>query len=857
MKDEFLHFKRIGVQPPRSYYIPFAAEQDIELQNGIIDRERSNRFISLNGEWLIKEHRCLQTVEVNEELNKTIPVPSCVQMHGYDQIQYINCRYPFPCDPPFVSQDNPTYHYRKNILINNTDEKHYLVFEGVDSAFYVFINGVEIGFADISHATNEFEITRYIKAGKNVIDVVVLKWSSSSYLECQDKFRFTGIFRSVYILRRPEKHITDFKIIAACNGERGELIVENLSDIPFSVQFENQTQTVEAKNSVSFAVKNVKKWTAETPDLYDVYLTACGEKILQRVGFRTVSIENGVFKLNGKHIKLKGVNRHESNPETGATVTVEDILCDLRLMKWANVNAIRTSHYPNMPQFYELCDSFGLYVMDEADVETHGVVWANGVYDEKLWENYVDKNIFGEGVTDREINLYERDKNFACVIIWSLGNESGYGSMFYEGADYIKLRDARPVHYEGLFHCGAGFQKDKPEYYTERIDMVSRMYPPLYTFDEILADENEKRPYVLCEYSHAMGNSNGDLADYWKQINKSDRFMGGFVWEWCDHAIKTENGFLYGGDFGEEEHDGNFCVDGLVAPDRKVKTNLLELKAVYGGKLESNFNNVLTKPFNEVTYNNPVKIAADKFGRIESIGKIKFFEPLKIQILRAYIDNDMHEKINWTKFEGYRQEIYRTENVGNCVEYYGRIVKNCFKPLLKFKMTVTPFDGGADIALEYEVADFIAYLPRIGFRFVLNEKNMRFEYDGFGDAESYIDKHLAAEYGTYCSTAEKNYGDYLKPQESGSHFSSTRLNIGDMEITAEKPFSFSVLPYSTETLTERAHSFELPESFVTYVNLDIAMSGVGTGSCGPHLDTKYRAPKCGYNKFRIILGNKL
>lgn len=290
--------------------------------------------------------------------------------------------------------------------------------------------------------------------------------------------------------------------------------------------------------------------------------------------------------------------------------------------------------------------------------------------------------------------------------------------------------------------------------------------------------------------------------------------MGGFIWEWCDHAIETEKGFLYGGDFGEEEHDGNFCVDGLVTPDRKIKSNLRELKAVYAG--------VRT-------------------------------EHMQVEILRAYLDNDMFVKKDWVPFEGYVQMLdhVKEDGKGGTV-YSGRIVKNCLRPLLRYQLTVQPFDEGIDIDFQYEVADYIQYLPRIGLSFALERENLPFSYDGYGPGESYVDKRAACTYGTYSSTAEENYGHYIKPQESGSHFGTTRLSVGNMEITASAPFSFSVLPYSTDTLLHTAHDFELQKSHETYVNLDIAMSGVGSGSCGFPLLEKYRAPKKGQNTFRFF-----
>ncbi len=848
---EFLAFERIGVQPPRAYYIPFSDGRDIPLREGIIDREASDRFYSLNGIWQIKEHHRLNDVFIEERLNERIEVPSCVQMKGYDGIQYLNTRYPFPFDPPYVPEENPVYHYRRAFLADiGTEERLYLNFEGVDSAFYVYVNGCYVGYGQISHATNEFDVTPFVRSGENTLDVVVLKWCASSYLECQDKFRFTGIFRSVYLLRRPKAYITDFKITTDLVDGHGVIRIENLSEIAFRYETAGKSGEIAPAECAEVMLSQPRVWTAEDPALYDVHLFAGGEKILQRVGIRTVSIENGVFKINGKHVKLKGVNRHEFDCKNGATVTLAGTIEDLKLMKWANVNAIRTSHYPDCPEFYDLCDVMGFYLIDEADLETHGIACAQSGYDRTIWQKYADCGLFNAGVRDRHINLYERDKNRTCVLIWSLGNESSYGSMFYAGADYIHAHDKRPIHYEG------NWESDHSDYYTSRIDIASRMYPPLEFFEEFLADEKETRPLVLCEYSHAMGNSNGDLNDYWKIIDSNDRFMGAFVWEWCDHAVKTEKGFLYGGDFGEKEHDGNFCVDGLVMPDRKIKSNLLELRAVYGGK-RIKPDTPACAPLTGVFRRASISFEVDERGRLESVGGVAFTKPVTINILRAFLDNDKPECWKWQRFQGFRQEITKREERDGSIILTGRVVVNCLQPMLLFTLTYTPFDEGIDICFRYEVADYIDYLPRIGLEFGLDSSFNAFSYTAYGPVESYIDKHLASEYGEYGGLIAEDYSGYIRPQECGSHYGATRLEIcGSFTVTAEKPFSFSALPWSTVELDGAEHAFELPPRSGSYVNLDVAMSGVGTHSCGPELRACYRAPKKGENTFRITLAAK-
>ncbi|MBQ4053775.1 MAG: hypothetical protein IJD33_05500, partial [Clostridia bacterium] len=549
---EYESFERIGVEPHRSYYIPFAENDKIATRYGIVDRTKSSRFLSLDGVWQIKQHGYLDDVNVNEPLTETIPVPACVQMHGFDSLQYINCRYPIPFLFPRVPAENPCWHYRRNFTLQKKEgERYYLNFEGVDSAFYLYVNGAYKGYSQISHATSEFDVTDMVKDGENTLDVVVLKWCVSTYLECQDKLRFSGIFRSVYLLTRPERHITDYRIVTEFTGENkqdGVLTFFNESTVDICLKLGKKSAFVKAGKRVQMLVENVKKWTADIPYLYSLEIFSQGEKIMEKVGFREVSICGKVFQINGEAVKLKGVNRHDFHPKTAATVTLKNIVTDIKLMKWLNVNAVRTSHYPNMPQFYQLCDYYGLFVMDEADVETHGIVGIEGDYDGKLWREFAEDERLETGITDRDKALVERDKNRPCVIIWSLGNESAFGKAFFNGSAYIKRRDkTRPVHYEGLINA------DKKYYFYKDVDMLSMMYPSVEEMKQRMANPKETRPFVLCEYTHAMGNSCGDISQYWKLINETEQCMGGFVWEWADHAVLTKEGYKYGGDFGEAE----------------------------------------------------------------------------------------------------------------------------------------------------------------------------------------------------------------------------------------------------------------------------------------------------------------
>lgn len=841
--------------PHRSYYIPFEQGDHASDRLGIIDRATSSRFISLDGIWMIREHKHVEDFDLYEQLEIEIPVPSCVQMHGFDHIQYINVRYPFPVMPPHVPYENPSWHYRRTFSIDkNEGERYYLNFEGVDSAFYLYVNGSKIGYSQISHATSEFDITDYLLYGENTIDVHVLKWCASSYLECQDKFRFSGIFRSVYILRRPEGHIWDYKIEAKLSGCDGILRFINESKCDIRCVIEDAEFTVSPGACREITVRNVEKWTSKTPKLYPLKLYAVGEVIEERIGFREVSIEGKVFKINKEPVKLKGVNRHEFNCDTAATVTLEDMVKDIEIMKELNVNAVRTSHYQNCPQFYLLTDAYGIYVMDEADLETHGACAQDGGYGLKLWSEFAECEMYTPGITDRHTALVERDKNRASVIIWSLGNESCFGKSFFEGADYIRKRDkTRPIHYEGLQYA------DPKYYFSDKVDMVSMMYPSLERIrKEVLDNPEETRPFVLCEYTHAMGNSSGDISDYWKLIYEHEQMMGAFVWEWADHAIRTEQGFLYGGDFGEAEHDGNFCVDGLLTADRKIKSSALEMRAVYGGKLSSEITELPVPESAPSAKSLSIKVD-EHTGELTSIvkdGAEVLKAPMHFNVIR-YTDNDRELMSDW--LERYRlaeckPQILSCERREKGYLFEGVLAANCLKPAVELKLGYEVEGTTLVLDVEYKLADYVESFPRFGIELYLDKRFGKFTYLGYGPSETYVDKHVAAEYGLYHSSAQENYSmDYLKPQESGSHFRTVYLSVdGLFGMTSETPFSFSLNPYTTRQLVDTKHSFELMDNDFVCLCLDLGMRGVGSHSCGPKLGKKYEMPREGKNKFRFV-----
>ncbi len=575
-----------GTEENRAYYIPYFAKKPCCVKC----REQSDRMTMLSGTWGFRYFNSVAEFEESmiEACEGLVPmqVPSVWQTNGYDVHQYTNVRYPIPYDPPFVPDVNPCALYvRKFQLDKNAKHSYHLNFEGVDSAYFVWVNGAYVGFSTVPHSTSEFDVTDKLVDGDNDIRVLVFKWSVGTYAEDQDKFRMSGIFRDVYLLERPEEYVRDFTVVTElCGKVSVKLETVGAPKVSYTLTYKGETVARgEAQdNKIEIQVENPVLWTAETPELYELILATDEERIANKVGIRTVCIDNKVVKVNNVAIKFRGTNRHDSSPVNGFAVTYEEILRDLTLMKQHNINAIRTSHYPNSPYFYELCDELGFYVVDESDLEMHGVVTCFGDYNNDDYDMLARDPMFAKVVLDRQQHNIHRDKNRPCVVIWSLGNESGYGANFAAAAKWIKENDpTRLVHYESGWSHEAREDSD-----TSNLDLFSRMYPEVTYCVDYLENEDNKKPLILCEYIHAMGNGPGDAEDYQEIIDKYDNFCGGFVWEWCDHAIymgKTIHGkdiYHYGGDFGELTHDDNFCMDGLVYPYRKPHTGLIEYKNV-------------------------------------------------------------------------------------------------------------------------------------------------------------------------------------------------------------------------------------------------------------------------------------
>lgn len=595
-----------NVMPNRSYYIPAS-----KIMNTLVEhREESDRFQLLNGKWHFRYYGSIYDLqekfyEKDYDVSQfeQVVVPGVWQNYGYDSHQYTNIRYPFPFDPPYVPQDNPcgTYVHEFEYRKNEAAPKSYLVFEGVDSCFYVWMNGKYVGYSQVSHSTSEFDVTDFLIEGKNCIAVLVLKWCDGSYMEDQDKFRMSGIFNDVYILKRPKQTIFDYFIKTVYEGKTASVAIEISyleNVIPTLVSIydaegrivcdRNILENEYKKAAIVLEIPNVELWNPEHPYLYTIVFETENEVITDRIGVREIHIENNIVHFNGKPIIFRGVNRHDSDPVTGFTISVDQMKKDMEMMKQHNFNSIRSSHYPNAPVFYQLCDEYGFFVVDEADNESHGpseIYYENNEFDNKSrrWNEAISDNPeFNEATLDRVKRCVEREKNRPCIVIWSMGNECAYGCTFEEALKWTKEFDpTRLTHFES-----ARYHSDKRKYDFSNLDLFSRMYPPFCEIDEYL-ENNPDKPFILIEYCHSMGNGPGDFEDYFQKFQKEEIMCGGFVWEWCDHGIykgRAENGkemYYYGGDHNEDVHDSNFCMDGLVYPDRRPHTGLLEYKNVY------------------------------------------------------------------------------------------------------------------------------------------------------------------------------------------------------------------------------------------------------------------------------------
>ncbi len=759
---EDLDFLHENTMPPRAYYIPASHRMEDLVEH----REASDRVQMLNGMWKFRYFESIYDVKdafyesgYDTSDFDEIPVPGVWQMAGYDTHQYTNIRYPFPFDPPYVPQDIPcgVYVHTFSYAEDEKAPKLYLNFEGVDSCFYVWVNGIYTGYSQVSHATSEFDVTDVIEEGENTIAVLVLKWCDGSYLEDQDKFRMSGIFRDVYLLKRPEKAVQDYRIMTEITETCAKITLDisYYQETPVTVSVEDAAGTVAAQaviskaGTVTLEIANPELWNTEHPYLYTLILQSADETIEDAIALRTVAIQDRVLYFNGQAIKLRGVNRHDSDPVTGFTVDVVKIKKDLTLMKEHNFNAIRSSHYPNAPYFYQMCDRYGFLVCDEADIEAHGPFMLYRKEDTdynrfKKWnEKIADDPAWELAILDRVKRMVARDKNRFCIIFWSMGNESAYGCNFEKALAWTKKYDpSRITQYES-----ARYRNYDVTYDYSNLDLYSRMYPALSEIEEYLEKDGSK-PFLLVEYCHSMGNGPGDLEDYFQIIQKDARMCGGFVWEWCDHAIahgQAENGktkYYYGGDHGETIHDGNFCMDGLVYPDRTPHTGLLEYKNVY-------------RPVRVVSYD-------EKTGRL---------------VLHNYMDFD--------DISDYADILYEVSVDGLCVQK-GAMDEVSIAPHSDGVMTLKldiPQSGKVYLKLRYQLKKEFPLLPakhELGFDEVLlanadgrNQTAVKWLADAEGKNEisvSETDTEITLKASDFTYTISKRTGLFTKLQYAGRDY---------------------------------------------------------------------------------------
>ena len=978
-----LEVTRLGTQPARAYYIPFEKIPDKDAL-----REQSARYTLLSGcDWEFSFYDSYELLDEDFLQGKgetLLEVPSCWQLNGFDSPQYTNVKYPFPVIPPYVPVENPTGVYYHNFKLENklAEKKYYLNFEGVDSCCYVYLNGEFVGYHQVSHMTAEYDVTEFLNEGENRLCAVVLKWCDGSYLEDQDKWRLSGIFRDVYLLERDKVHLRDFFVHSSID-ENGNGICEiefdgaeglNVSAEIFDANGKSLAKaSAVCGETVKLEINKPLTWNSEDPNLYRLILSAGDEYIPVDIGFRNAYIENGIFKINGVAVKLGGVNRHDFNCKKGYVCSVSDMTDDILLMKRHNVNAVRTSHYPNDPRFLSLCDKYGMYVLDEADIEAHGVGGGdsrhNNISDNPDWEH---------AYRERVSLMVERDKNHPSVIGWSMGNEAFWGKNFILALTDTKKRDtSRFTHYEQ--------QPVRDIVASDYVDVVSRMYAPVDWCEHYCKEAHSSRPLMLCEYSHAMGNGPGDLSDYWNVIRKYDNFMGGFVWEWFNHGLymgDTETGkpkYGYGGDFGEIQHDGNFCCDGLVSPERKPMNGLLELKAILNpfeikaidsqngvfeiknrfgftnlSVLDCNyelsvdgivsqkgqiagldipagesakikfdyeipkdkscyirfiFNNkslkyvplgeeigfvqimlsdikkaeVSEQTDGEISVNdahNSITVSGEDFeyifdknsstfSSIKKCGKELLQDKMEFTLWRAPTDNDRYHSPTWylMKLDQSKPRTLKAQ----CSNEDGKVTittefimaASATYPHLYGNTCWTVYsDGRIVLSIHCRIGESIAfeesssgvwrfienptlYIPKFGLRFEMEKEFENIKYYGMGPVESYRDKNLASYMGVFETTPEKEFVDYIRPQECANHYNTVWSSVdnGNYGIAVENvnnPFDFSAIPYISQELSHYKHNFELPEANKTVVSVDYKNSGVGSGSCGPQLKKSAR-----------------
>ncbi len=909
---------------PRSCYIPQGVSE----------------YQLLNGQWRFAFYQ--RDIDIPPVIEKwdTIPVPSCWQLEGYENPNYSNINYPYPCDPPYVPEDNPCGVYEREFTLQKKWGQVYFVFEGVSSCAYLYVNGQYVGFTQGSHLQAEFDITGYARQGQNTVRVEVLKWCCGSYLEDQDFFRYNGIFRDCYILQRPQGHICDVEMIP--NDRSIRLCLEGEAHIRI-LDGEQLLHDGTMCDTFAFAPDEPVLWNAEKPHLYTVELERQGEIIRLKTGLRKIEVsERYELLVNGVAVKLHGVNHHDTSAGRGWCQSDEELYADLVLMKQLNINCVRTAHYPPTPRFIQMCDELGLYVVCETDIETHGFLrrLPNVPYyfDVESGDWPCTKKEWLHEHVERMERMVENFKNHPSILIWSTGNESGHGCNHVEMIHWTKARDnTRLVHTEDACRKGQFHNSD----------LYSRMYPSLSDVEGYATNDDINRPVFLCEYSHAMGNGPGDVYDYNELFDRYPKLVGGCIWEWADHVVTVDGIQRYGGDFpGELTHDGNFCCDGLVFADRSLKAGALEAKAAYQPIRTRLEGNVLTV-YNRLDFTNleeyrlcwwieidgervehhetvlsvaphaeaqvsiayspaqcrygaylnvrldyqgrevataqhelrwvkvpenralPLSLTEDgqhiyadgdgfhytfskRYGVFTSLmvdGQEQLAALPRLSACRAPTDNDRNIRFRWLQLDEWQGEnldksftkVYDCRLREDGIQVYGSLSGISRTPVLRYCQKICiDLDGTIHFRLEGKVREDAIWLPRLGYEFQLPGDTGSFTYYGNGPHESYRDMCHAGYIGLHHSTAQQEYVPYVRPQEHGNHTAVKLLCIGKLQICADDEMEINVSDYSTEALLKAEHTDELVRDGRVHLRIDYKVSGLGSNSCGPELEPKYR-----------------
>lgn len=783
----------INRMPARAHFLTFPNREKALLGSN----RYTHAFKNLNGVW---KFMFLDAPEYSPEgfyesgfdtaSMDDITVPGNWQLQGYGKMHYSDLWYNFPINPPYVPTENPTGIYKRTFYVENSFAGKQIIirFCGVDSAYHLWINGQEVGYSKGARNEAEFDITDLVRVGEeNDITVRVYQWSDGTYLEDQDMWWESGIFRDVELIGVPKNGINDYKVEADLNDTYTDgLLSVNASlrsEEPVQVTFElldaqgvsvlKETVASEG-NKVAFkaTVKEAEHWTAETPYLYKMLMTVekdgeVIEVIPQNVGFRNIRLNGDTFLVNGVAIKFKGMNRHDYKRRNGRVVAKEEIEKDIILMKQFNVNAIRTCHYPDSYYLYDLCDQYGMYVIDETDLECHGFELTGNyswISDDPTWElAYVS----------RMVRMIERDKNYPCILMWSLGNESSSGCNFFKMTEVAHQMDStRLVHYEGDFDM-------------EYADVYSTMYTWLENPEKpfLMKDiiENSKHPHLLCEYCHAMGNGPGNLKEYQDLFYAHDKLQGGFIWEWFDHGIETytedgEKYYRYGGDFGDDPSNKDFCIDGMLMPDRTPSPGLYEYKKV-----------VEPITTTEVDLENGV-----------------------VRLLSRYDFADLNQF---------------------------RMVYNIMEDDVMISVSGVPA-GKLGCAQDM--------FPRIGVTMHLDESMENVRYFGRGPRENYSDSKEAGLMGVYENTVDGLFTNYVVPQANGNHMDCKWVSLTNdrgmgLVASTEDSFNFSASFYEEKDLDDAKHTCDLVKRDYVVFNIDYKQNALGSYSCGQWQLDKYRA----------------